>query len=137
MKKNIEQFKGILKSYSSGKAISLAIIWATTLLTVYYSGYVELVADTPEQQNGVKAAIFALNAASTLFVRMIPRGVERIEIALHRFTELSIAGATFGAGAYWLISETSGSFLSTLVLLPFIAVILCVLWKSDGYIENK
>ena len=83
--------------------------------------------------SGVRASIFALAAATLLFIPLIPKGAEEPDAALLVDWCIRSLGAltAFLAGWYWLLSETEGRpqpYLMAVLITAGVLVVV-VIWQ--------
>ncbi len=79
-----------------------------------------------EYTHGIRASVFALVAASALFITLLPKneiaGDDGVDSVCHGISVIS----AFLAGLFWLLSETGGNFG------PYVTVLLIVTATLTG-----
>ena len=100
--------------------------------------------DTLKVTSGVRAAFYAMAAAVTLLVSLIPTRDGGLGAAiLNFFVQLLGAWAAFFAGWYWLSSETDDNplpYILPMVILGVItgaAIIVMALWEVASSFFNR
>ena len=99
----------MLKPWWPYKAITLAFL----VLLAGANGFAQLdvVADALGFNDifftdGVRAAMFAMIAAATLFIALLPRDDSETDVLVGRLSQLCSVIAAFLAGLFWLMDET-------------------------------
>ena len=66
--------------------------------------------DSPgiEYTHGVRASVFAIVAASALFITMLPKNQVPQDANIDLLSQILSITAAFGAGIFWLLDETEG-----------------------------
>ena len=70
-----------------------------------------------EYTDGIRASVFALVAASALFITLLPKNKLAGDDAVDAFCKLLSVVAAFLAGVFWLRDETGGNFGPYLTVL--------------------
>ena len=83
---------------------------------------------------GVIASLFAANAGTALFVRLVfglPEFSEHTPGALRLF--VLIIGVVYGlmSAVYWMLDEVDDSWLRAVIILPVLVILLVLTWFVD------
>ena len=71
-----------------------------------------------EYTHGVRASVFAIVAASALFITRLPKNQVSQDANIDLFSQMLSIVAALGAGVFWLLDETKGKtslYVSTLL----------------------
>ena len=112
-----------------------ALAFLAVLLLAGANGLLELntVADytgSPDLEftHGIRASVFALVAASFLFITLLPKDDTEPDVAIVSAGHALSVVTAFSAGLFWLLDETDGNFgpyvLVLLLVAGFLAAIL-------------
>ena len=97
-----------------------------------------------EFKHGVKAALFAMAAATLLFIATLPSQSREGPLTLAQTTDgllhVVIALATFLAGSFWLLEETNGKpapYLLTVLVLAAVTAIAITPYLAAVFLQTK
>ena len=77
-----------------------------------------------EYTDGIRASVFALVAASALFITLLPKNKVAGDDAVDSICKLLSVVAAFLAGVFWLLSETGGNFVPYVIVLIVVTATL-------------
>ena len=102
----------LLASSRMSSAIRLSLV----VVFLFAGFYLDIAGGVEESTHGIKAAVFAMSAAGTLFASLIPVNQGRTGLIVTFYTNLGAAVLAFFAGWHWIQSETQGDSFSFLIV---------------------